>query len=288
MVYAFGKLIRQSPLSGATAFHPTRISHGRSVLSLWGIVVLGVILLSSPAIASEQLQAGGARVSSPDAVAGSTTAESLEEQADQLHAAKRYFEAADYYHAALAKQPDRETLHNKLGMVELFSQRFRTAKADFERSIKLNRQYAPAYNNLGVLEYLQRKYSKAVKRYQEAIRLQGGVASYYRNLGATYFAKKQWAESTEAYSRALALDPDVFERNSGAGVAGQVASPEDHARFSYVLASCMPGNGLADRSLACLRRARMNAVYSDAEFSTLRKDPRFVELMADPPRAISQ
>src|SRR5215469_18459933 len=49
----------------------------------------------------------------------------LEKQGDQLRSEKAYLDAIDYFHAALAKDPDNATIENKLGICDLLLQRYR-------------------------------------------------------------------------------------------------------------------------------------------------------------------
>jgi hypothetical protein len=84
----------------------------------------------------------------------------------------------------------------------------------------------------------------------------------------------------------MELDPDIFERTSRAGVLAQLPSPEDRAHYDYVLAKLYARTGVPERSLHYLKKAMeegykdIKNVYRDNEFSTLRNDPRFAELMA--------
>jgi tetratricopeptide (TPR) repeat protein len=258
-------------------------------------VTLGAVPMCSQSLASGRPQARSVAVRRLNAAAATGLPKDIEERADGLRAAKRYLEAADDYRAALAMKPANAAgLYNKLGIAELSLQRFREAKGDFERSVKSDRHFAEAYNNLGVVEYLERKYRKAIKQYQKAIVLEAGNASFYSNLGSAYFSKKHWDKSMQAYARALNLDPNIFERRDRDGVAGRIASPQDRAHFSFLLAKLYAKSGLTDRSLECLRRAMeegykgVDHVYSDAEFTQLRKDPRFIQLMADRPHVIPE
>jgi hypothetical protein len=73
-----------------------------------------------------------------------------------------------------------------------------------------------------------------------------------------------------------------------------MSSPDDRAKFSYVVAKLFAKQGNTDRSLEYLRRAMeegykgIDQVYKDDEFAGLRKDPRFTQLMASRPPAIPE
>jgi tetratricopeptide (TPR) repeat protein len=221
------------------------------------------------------------------------SAEQLETTADELRARKAYLESIDYFRAALNKRPSAQ-LYNKMGIVELQTFHLADSKKDFERSIKIDKKQADALNNLGVVYYEGKHFGKAIKYYKKAIAIRADMASYYSNLGAALFSKKEFERATEAYARALQLDPEIFERTSRTGVAAQLPSPEDRARYEYVMARLYAKMGRTDDSLQCLRKAMeqgykdINMVYKDAEFSALRKDPRFTELMAAKPPAIPE
>ncbi len=240
---------------------------------------------------SELRPSGGQSLAVENRISPSMTAADLENRADELRAAKEYVDARDFYRAALAKNPNSAALYNKLGINELMSLHLRQAKSDFEHALHLDRRLASAYNNLGVLEYASKKYRGAIKNYEKAIRLEEN-ASYYSNLGTAYFSNRDFRDATQAYTRAVQIDPAIFDHSSRAGVSGQIASPEDRAHFSYVLAELYAKQGYSDRSLECLRRAleegykRVDDVYSDSAFAQLRRDPRFVELMSRRPAAI--
>jgi tetratricopeptide (TPR) repeat protein len=217
--------------------------------------------------------------------APSASAEELEGRGDQLRSEKNYLDAMDYYQAATIKTGGTASLMNKMGICNLMLQRYKDARKDFSRAVKKDHSHADAYNNLGVVYYQQRDYGKAIKNYEKAVSLNLS-ASYYSNLGAAYFAKKQFEKAAYNYAKALELDPDIFERVSRAGVQAQLPSPDDRARYDYVLAKLYARMGSADRSLRYLKKAMEDGykdignVYKDHEFSNLRKDPRFTELMA--------
>jgi tetratricopeptide (TPR) repeat protein len=220
--------------------------------------------------------------------------EELEQRGDQLRTEKNYLDALDYYAAAIRKAPGNGRVLNKRGICNLMLQRYKEAKRDLDRAIKVDRDNADAYNNLGVVHYSVRDYGKAIRRYEKAIKLNPDAASYYSNMGAAYFSRKQYEKAALNYAKAMELDPDVFERISRAGVQAQLPSPDDRARYDYVLAKLYAKMGVAERSLRYLRKAMeegykdIGDVYKDSEFAELRKDPRFAELMAAKPTAIPE
>lgn len=250
--------------------------------------------LHSQSTSSDRVQVAPAPIQSTNSIDPNASAEELETRADRLRAEKEFADALDLYRAALAKKPESAVLYNKRGICELLEQRYRNAGSDFERALRIDRRYAPAYNNLGVMEYATRKYGKAIKQYEKAISLEPSGASYYSNLGAAYFARKSWEKATRAYSEAVNLNPDIFDESNRSGITGQVASPTDRAHFSFVLAKLYARSGRNDRSLEYLRRAMeegykgVNEVYSDSDFSSLRKDPRFAQLMSARPMSIPE
>jgi tetratricopeptide (TPR) repeat protein len=249
-----------------------------------------------PAVAqsSEQLQVGPPPLHRAEAPAPGASAEQLENKGDQLRADKSFLDAVDYYEAALKKSPNSAVLFNKIGMSQLGLQRFKAAIKSFGRAIKADRTHANAYNNLGVVYYLEKNYNKAIKQYDKAITLDGDAASFYSNRGAAYFSKKLFDKAAVDYSKAIEIDPEIFDRTSRAGVAAHLSSPDDQAHYDYVLAKLYAKMGVSDRSLHYLRKAMeegykdIKNVYKDNEFTELRKDPRFAELMATKPLAIQQ
>jgi tetratricopeptide (TPR) repeat protein len=216
----------------------------------------------------------------------------LERAGDKLRELKLYLDAVDYYRAAMAKTPKGKgtaILHNKCGIAYLQLSRLKESKKEFERALKMDRQYADAYNNLGVVLYVQKKFKSAIRQYSKALALRETSPSFHNNIGTAYFARKEYQKATLHYLRALELDPDVFERQATGGVQAHLSSPEDRARYAYVLARMFAERGYNDRALRYLRRAmedgyqKIDDVYKDAQFAKLREDPRFAELMAARP-----
>jgi predicted Zn-dependent protease len=235
---------------------------------------------------SEQVQISPPLLRTVDPPSKDATVADLDARGDQLRAMKLYLDALDYYRAALAKKPDSAQLLNKIGITELMMQRYREAKKSFEKSIKADRRFADPYNNLGVVMYEGKRYGAAIKEYRRAIAIDATSASFFNNLGAALFSKKEFDAAVVAYQRAMEIDPDVFERTSRAGVQAQLPSPEDRAHYDYTVAKLYAKMGFSDQSLEYLRKAMEEGykdfkdVYKDAEFTQLRKDKRFAELVA--------
>lgn len=256
----------------------SRILHIIAIVILVGLVCTKCVTQTRP------------QPSTPDQVRieispGLTVAE-LETKGDALRQQKAYAEALAHYQAALSKDKTNPVLFNKAGIAELQLRRLANARKDFERAIRCDQDYAEAYNNLGVIAYMRGDYKKAIRQYRKALALREDSASFYSNLGATYFAQKKIENAIAEYRRALELDPDVLLRSSKGGVAAQVASPDDRARYWYVLAKIYAQRGDCERCLHCLRKAqeegyrKLQDVNKDPEFATVRQDPRVMELLA--------
>src|SRR5271167_1561380 len=255
-------------------------------ISFVALLFCALLVLPSQAQNTEQLQVGPPPLHRAEPPAPGATPEELESRGDQLRTEKNFLDAIEYYQAALKGAPGNASLFNKIGMCQLQMHRDKEAKRSFERSIKADHNHADAYNNLGATYYDMHNNNAAIKQYEKAISLKNDAASYFSNLGTAYFGKKQFEQAIQCYAKAVELDPEVFDRNSRGGLQARLASPEDRAHYDYVLAKMYARAGVNDRSLRYLKKAMeegysdIKNVYKDNEFSALRKDPRFAELMA--------
>lgn len=252
-----------------------------------------LLVVPVQAQSSEQVEVGPPplhRVAPPPAQA---SPDELEKRGDELRTEKNYLDAIDYYQAALRGMSGNPTLINKIGICQLMMQRYKQARKSFEHAIRADRGHADAYNNLGVTYYAVHNFNAAIKQYEKAIALKNDAASFYSNMGSAYFGKREFEKAIQCYANAVNLDPDIFDHSSHAGLQAKLPSPEDLAHYDYVLAKLYARTGETDRSLHYLKKAMeegyavSKAVYKDNEFSTLRKDPRFTELMSAKTLAIS-
>lgn len=227
-----------------------------------------------------------------DPPSADATANDLESRGDELHGQKLYFDAIDYYRAALLKSPAKGRILNKICRTQLVMARWRDAQKSCEQAIKVDRTMGDPHNNLGVALYEEGHFGAAVKQYHKAIAIDDTSASFYSNLGAALFSKKQFEPAVVAYQKAMEIDPEVFDRTSRTGVQAQLPSPGDRAHYDYTVAKLYAKMGFSDRSLEYLKKAMEEGykdfknVYKDAEFAELRRDKRFVELMASKPATL--
>jgi tetratricopeptide (TPR) repeat protein len=266
----------------------------QSLFCLLAFIVSAVSTLQAQSSNAELVQISPPNLRRAAPPSATASLEELEKRGDELRVEKDYLDALDYYRAVLAKNPNSSDVHNKAGIAELLMQRYKEAGKEFERAIHLDRRYADAVNNLGVIDYEEKKYGKAIKQYEKALKLREGSASFYSNMGAAYFGKKEFEKATDAYATAIELDPNILDRTSHNGISAQLPSPEDRARFDYIIAKLCAKRGDSDRSLQYLRRALeegykgIENVYKDPEFAGVRNDARFTELMAARPPAIPE
>ena len=218
----------------------------------------------------------------------SMTVAELEKAADLARARKDYDQAIQYFQAALRRDRKNSVLYNKLGLAQLKKDELVAARRSFESAVKWNSKYADAVNNIGAVDYMNKNYGSAAKHFKKAVALDETRASFHVNLGAAWFSQKKLERALTEYTRAIELDPDALRQESRAGVTAQIASPEERARYSYMLAKIYAKRGDVEGCLQCLRKAKEEGyrdlanVYKDEEFSRMRENPKLHEVVAPP------
>jgi len=217
------------------------------------------------------------------------TASEMEAKGDALRKQKEFPQAMQYYRAALRKEPTNAVLYNKLGMAELQVGNKKAAQGHFEKSSKLDPNFADPVNNMGVIAFIQKKHDRAIKYFKKALALNENRATFHVNLGAGWFAEEQWDRATTEFSRAVELDPMVFNQSTRSGVLGQI-SPEERARYDFMLAKMFGKRGDIDHCLQYLKKAKeegyndMGSVYKDEGFAKIWQDVRLAEVVPTPAR----
>ncbi|MBZ5663557.1 MAG: tetratricopeptide repeat protein [Acidobacteriia bacterium] len=219
---------------------------------------------------------------------GSMTVSELEKAGDAARMQKNYPEAIQYFQAAVRKDKKNWTLYNKLGMAEMKNNDLRAARSDFERAAKRNPKSAEAVNNIGAVDFVKRNYGSAAKYFKKAVALDETRATFHVNLGAAWFGQNKVDRAVIEYTRALELEPDILKQDSRAGAVAQISSPEERARYAYMLAKIYARRGDVDNCLQCLKKAKeegyrnLAGVYKEEEFSRMWQDSRLHEVVPPP------
>ena len=236
-------------------------------------------------------EAGGFRASANVPAAQPATAApavSPELRGDIYMARKMYRDAIDMYRQA----PESAIVVNKIGIAFHVLLQFQLAKKNYEQAIKLDPKYYEAVNNLGTIYYAAKNYRRAIGYYKRSLKISGPTASVYANMGAAYFAHRDYKRASSFYEEALKLDPDVFERHSGVGTLMQERTVTELALFHLALAKTYAKAGSNDRALLYLRKALEEGIKDRGkipqipEFTILRKDPAFGQLLAENPKPL--
>ncbi len=212
----------------------------------------------------------------------------LEKAGDLARAHKDYSQATVYLQAAVRKDRKNAKLYNKLGLAQLKNNDLRDARMSFESAVKLNSKFAEAVNNVGAVDYMNKNYGGAVKHFKKAVALDETHAAFHVNLGAAWFSQKKLERALTEYTRAIELDPDALRQESKTGVTAQIATPEERARYSYMLAKIYAKRGDVEGCLQCLRKAKEDGyrdianVYKDEEFRGMRDNTKLHELVTPP------
>jgi tetratricopeptide (TPR) repeat protein len=251
-------------------------------------ILTSTIMLAALVVALSVRSAGQSAPQPAPVKPDAMTVSELEKAGDLARAEKDYDHAITYFQTAVSKDKKNAVLYNKLGLSYLKQGNLPEARSNFEKAAKRNKKYADALNNVGAVYYVQKNFGSAARSFKKALALDETRPVFHVNLGAAWFSQNKIDRAILEYSRALQLDPGALNQNSRGGVTAQISSPEERARYNYMLAKIYARLGDAEQCLHCLKKAKEDGyrnianVYIDEEFSRLRQDPRLSEIIPPP------
>ncbi|MDL2717891.1 MAG: protein kinase [Acidobacteriota bacterium] len=219
----------------------------------------------------------------------------------------RYADAAREYQRAIDLSPGVYGLHTSLGAVRIRQGFFDEAIGALKKSIEI-KPSSLAYSNIGACQYLLGNFPEAADSFGKAITLTPGDYRYHVYLGdALTFTPGQSERARQAYEAAIPLAEGVLRVNpKDGGATGHLAlcdarsgRRDEAARLVERAVALEPENasvlqkaavvslvlGRRDESLRLLARAVAQGygtveISSDPEFTTLRNEPRFQQLLS--------
>tara|TARA_B110000438_G_scaffold271698_1_gene289788 strand:- start:195 stop:1583 length:1389 start_codon:yes stop_codon:yes gene_type:complete len=103
------------------------------------------------------------------------------------------------------------------------------AKELFEKTIKINPNYAPAHNNLGQILQELGENKKAMKCFEKTIKIQPGLAAPYNNLGNLLLDVGENTKAVRCFERAIKIQPNLFAAHNNLGTVFGLMKKYDKA-----------------------------------------------------------
>jgi hypothetical protein len=100
---------------------------------------------------------------------------------------------------------------NSRGMDQETHENFEQAKADYNKAIEINPEYANAYNNRGNIKAKQAEYKGAIKDYNRAIELNSQFVEAYCNRGIAKENMGDYSEAMKDFDRAIEINSDYID-----------------------------------------------------------------------------
>jgi tetratricopeptide (TPR) repeat protein len=121
---------------------------------------------------------------------------------------KRYDEAIDACHKAIAIAPKASHAYNHLGLALHGQKRLDAAVTAFETAIALNPKNSRAYCNLGLALLDLKRFDRSIEALQKSTQIKPDPMTYI-NLGNAFVKQKHFPQAVAAYKNAIKLDEEL-------------------------------------------------------------------------------
>jgi tetratricopeptide (TPR) repeat protein len=167
------------------------------------------------------------------AVPSGMSADNLYQAGVDAENSRNWAQAARFYAAAAAKDPDRENVWNALGHAYNVLLQYDQAIPALEKAIAKNPYDPYAYNNLGQAYRGLSRYDEAIKEYQKQIEINPLDKYAHANLAAVYQTQKKYDLAQQEYQTALKITPNNIGLNIGLGNADLGLHQDDAALAAF-------------------------------------------------------
>lgn len=167
------------------------------------------------------------------AVPSGMSADDLYQTALDAEKTGNWMQAAQFYAATAAKDPDRENVWNALGNAYNILRAYNQAIPALEKAIAKNPFDPYAYNNLGQAYRGLGRYDDATKEYQKQIEINPLDQYAHANLAGVYQMQKKYDLAQKEYQTALKIAPNNVGLNIGLGHADLGLHQDDAALEAF-------------------------------------------------------
>ncbi len=154
------------------------------------------------------------------------------------------------------------------------------AHQEYDRALKVDPKYVPAYRGLARLYTVMQEHGQAVETYQKALRIEPKNGSLWYDLAMCHNTHKDWNAALDCLQKAAKIDPNNRNYSNAQGVILAKAGRYDESLscFARTHGDAMGCYRLA-QTLDRLQQPGMSRYYMEA---ALRKDPNIASSLNPP------
>jgi Flp pilus assembly protein TadD len=254
----------------------------------WNLIfptIFGIIVVAQVASGQEPqksfVEPGTVSTPSVQVPLSQPTAEQI---GDSLAARQHYQAAITAYSKSIQMTAP---IWNKMGISYQMMFNLKDAVRCYRESLKLDPHNPQVLNNLGTVYASLKEFGQADRLYHKALKIDPQNAPILKNLGTNLLAEKKYEKGWKAYQQAIAVDPQIFADRNAPKVENP-ASVQERGAMNYYMALGCARSGYTDCALQYLRAAldegftSRKKVAAESEFASLRTNPDFQQLMAEP------
>ncbi|MEN6457586.1 MAG: tetratricopeptide repeat protein [Thermoguttaceae bacterium] len=149
-------------------------------------------------------------------------------------------EALQHCTAALAMDPNRGEVLDRVGLVQDQLGLTDDAIAQYRKAIRVEPDYPDAHFHLATVLARRKQWNEALPHYADAVRLRPSQDEWHFHFGDALAHVGRLDEAIQQYSQALSMDPDWAEAHNNLGMAlvdrGQLAEAAQHYLAAVQLA----------------------------------------------------